>query len=66
MRRVGAGLTGGETLEVTVAGGTIELAIAPSEMHLEERDGVLVAVPEEPLPSLTTEAVRGVIESQRR
>lgn len=60
------GLVGGEALDVTVVDGRIELHVAPSDMHLEERDGVLVAVPEAPLPELTSETVRAAIESQRR
>ncbi len=60
------GLVGGEALDVTVADGRIEFSVAASDMHLEERDGVLVAVPEAPLPELTSAEVRAAIESQRR
>ena len=60
------GLVGGETLDVVVTDGRIELELAPTEMHLEEREGVLVAVPETPLPALTGDAVRAAIEAQRR
>jgi len=34
--------------------------------HLEERDGHTVIVPDEPVPTLTTEMVREEIERSRR
>ena len=44
----------------------VELAPAPTPVHLERRDGVLVAVPERELPPLTVEQVRATLEQTRR
>ena len=60
------GLIGGEVLDVRVMNGTLEISVAPTEMHLVEQDGVLVAVPDETLPQLTGEEVRRAIDAQRR
>ena len=64
--RVRLGLTGGETLEIRERNGLVELEPAPTPMTLVERDGVLVAVPEQPLPTLTDETVRETVERTRR
>ncbi len=60
------GLTGGQELEISTRDGRIEVDVAPVGMHLEERDGVVTAVPDEPLPQLTTRQVREVLERTRR
>jgi predicted RNA binding protein YcfA (HicA-like mRNA interferase family) len=36
------------------------------EMRLEHRDGLVVAVPAEPMPTLTAGQVREVLEQSRR
>ena len=59
-------LYGGQEVELVAVDGRIEIEVPPSAMHLEERDGHLVAVPEEPLPPLTTELVRATLERTRR
>lgn len=60
------GLTGGQELEISARDGRIEVEVAPVGMRLEERDGMLTAVPDEPLPPLTTSQVREVLERTRR
>jgi AbrB family looped-hinge helix DNA binding protein len=59
-------LYGGQELDVTAVDGRIEIEVPPTPMHLEERDGILVAVPERPMPTLTAEMVREVLEKVRR
>jgi len=60
------GLTGGQELEISARDGRIEVDVAAVGMTLEERDGMLTAVPDEPLPALTTSQVREVLERTRR
>jgi len=60
------GLVGGQELEIRARGGLIELDIPAVPIRLEERDGVVVAVPERELPSLTADEVRSVLERTRR
>ena len=59
-------LYGGQELELTAVDGRIEIEVPPSEIHLEERDGHLVAVPDRPIPPLTDEMVRETLEKIRR
>ena len=59
-------LYGGEELEVTAVDGRIEIDVPPTPMHLEERGGILVAVPDVPVPRLTAEMVRETLEKIRR
>ena len=60
------GLTGGQALEIREREGRIEIEAAPAPMALEERDGVMVAVPEVELPSLSDDLVRDTLEGTRR
>ena len=60
------GLTGGQELEISARDGRIEVDVAPVMMQLEEQDGIVTAVPAEPLPSLSTQLVREVLERTRR
>lgn len=60
------GLRGGEELDVSERDGRIEIEPIPVEMHVEERDGLHVIVPEVPLPVLTDEIVRDTLEKVRR
>lgn len=64
--RLRLGLTGGETIEIREHDGVVEIEPAPTPMELEERDGVLVAVPDRDLPALTDEMVRETLERSRR
>ncbi|MEO5704663.1 MAG: AbrB/MazE/SpoVT family DNA-binding domain-containing protein [Candidatus Limnocylindrales bacterium] len=59
-------LYGGQELEVTAVDGRIEMEIPQTPMHLEERGGILVAVPDVPVPPLTAEMVRETLEKVRR
>jgi AbrB family looped-hinge helix DNA binding protein len=60
------GLRGGEELEVSERDGRIEIEPVPVGMHIEERDGVHVMVPDGPMPTLTDEIVRDTLEKVRR
>ena len=60
------GLRGGERLDVRAVDGIIELEPAATPVRLEERNGRLVAVAEEPMPTLTAAAVRELMECLRR
>jgi len=64
--REAIGLSAGQAVEVTALDGRLEITVAPTAMHLESRDGHLVAVPEVELPELTAEAVRETLEQIRR
>ena len=64
--REAMGLGPGQQLELEVHDGRLEVAIAPSAMHLEGRGRRMVAVPEEELPTLTAELVRTTLEQTRR
>lgn len=59
-------LYGGQEIELTAVDGRIEIEVPATPMHLEERDGHLVAVPDRPLPPLTTVLVRETLERIRR
>lgn len=59
-------LYGGQEVEVTAIDGRIEIEVPLTPMHMEERDGILVAVPDRPLPPLTDEIVRATLEKVRR
>jgi AbrB family looped-hinge helix DNA binding protein len=59
-------LYGGQEVEVTAVDGRIEIEVPLTPMHMEERDGILVAVPDRPLPPLTDEIVRATLEKVRR
>jgi AbrB family looped-hinge helix DNA binding protein len=59
-------LYGGQEIELTAVDGRLEVEVPPTAAHLEERGGHLVAVPDRPLPPLTTELVRATLEKVRR
>lgn len=60
------GLRPGGAVSVELRDGRIEIEAAPMAVTLERRDGVLVAVPTEPVPPLTTEEVIRTIDQLRR
>jgi AbrB family looped-hinge helix DNA binding protein len=60
------GIDGPTELELTAVDGRIELTVPYIKAHLEERDGHTVIVPDEPIPPLTTELVREVLERVRK
>jgi AbrB family looped-hinge helix DNA binding protein len=59
-------LEGGTLLEIRLRDGKIELEPVSTPMRLERRGRRLVATSDEPLPRLSAEDVRAVVESQRR
>lgn len=64
--RVGLGLTGGAILEIRERDGLVEIEPMPTPMTLEEQGGVLVAVPDQALSTLTDETVRETLERSRK
>jgi AbrB family looped-hinge helix DNA binding protein len=60
------GLRPGQLLELEARDGRLEIEVAATPMRLEDRDGVVVAVPLEPLPPLTADQVRETLEQTRR
>lgn len=60
------GLMGGETLDIRERDGRIEIEPAATAMRLVEREGSPAAVPDEELPPLTDDVVRGTVERTRR
>lgn len=60
------GLGAGQEVEIVARDGRIEIAAPPVAMRLEARDGLAVAVPDQPLPTLTATEVREVLEQTRR
>lgn len=56
----------GQSLDVALVDGRISIDVTGVGMHLETRDGVPVAVPDEPVEPLTTETVRAAVERLRR
>ena len=60
------GLAPGQTLEITAADGRIEVVIAATPMTLKKRGRSVVAVPDVPVPPLTSELVRDTLERTRR
>ncbi len=64
--RARLGLTGGQAVEIRETSGRIEIEPAPTAAHLESNRSGLVAVPEEPIVSLTDEIVRDTLEKSRR
>lgn len=64
--REALGLYGGQEVELRATESGIEIEVPPTEVRLEERDGLVVAVPEVELPPLTQDLVRETIERMRR
>ncbi len=60
------GLAGGGEVEVQLCNGSVEISVPATPMRLEERDGVVVAVADRPMPPLTQEIVRETLERIRR
>jgi len=59
------GLQAGTELEIRAEDGKIELEVAYAPVRLEERDGLLVAVPDPRAPKMTNEMVNELIERDR-
>lgn len=60
------GLRAGQAVDVAVLDGRISIDVSGVGMHLEARDGIEVAVPEEPVEPLTADTVRATLEQLRR
>ena len=60
------GLTAGQALDIISRDGRLELVPAPTSMHLEDREGGVVAVPDDDLPPLSADQVRDTLEQVRR
>lgn len=59
-------LRAGQSLELRLGDGRLEIEVAPTEVRLMKRGKGVVAVPEAPLPPLTADAVRETLERIRR
>jgi AbrB family looped-hinge helix DNA binding protein len=60
------GLTPGQEIDIRVRGGKIiEIEPRTVPMHVEKRGRVAVIVPDEPIPVMTADEVRQVVERQR-
>lgn len=64
--RLSLGLTGGCRVVLRECDGHIEIEPTPMAIRLERSKGGLVAVPEEPVPTLTDAVVRETLEKTRR
>jgi AbrB family looped-hinge helix DNA binding protein len=60
------GLPDGGEVEIVEEDGRLVIAPSPVAKRIEQRDGVLLCVPEGDVPPLTADAVRQVLESTRR
>lgn len=60
------GFEPGQELDATIREGHLEISPLPAKIRLEEENGRLVAVPEQPMPPLDAETVRDVLENVRR
>lgn len=59
-------LEAGAEVELIEHQGWLEVAPVPTDMSLDEHDGVLVARVDRPMPVLTQQMVRDVVEGVRR
>jgi AbrB family looped-hinge helix DNA binding protein len=60
------GIRTGQKLELQVKDGRLEIEVVATPMRLERRGETVVAVPLEPLPTLTADQVRETLEQIRR
>lgn len=60
------GLKGDALLEIRLRDGRLEIEPAATPMRLVRRGRRLVAATDEPLPRLSADDIRAVVESQRR
>jgi AbrB family looped-hinge helix DNA binding protein len=64
--RAELGITGPAEVEVTSAGGHLELSVPDVPAHVEMRDGLAVIVPERAVPPVTASDVRTTLDDVRR
>jgi AbrB family looped-hinge helix DNA binding protein len=60
------GFKPGQQLELSAVDGRLEIEHPTTPMRLEKRRGRLVAVADKPMPELTSELVRDMLEQIRR
>jgi len=60
------GLRGGQELEIAYVDGRIEIDVPARDFEIRMRGRVPVLVSDEPMPPLTAEMVREVLEETRR
>lgn len=60
------GLVPGSSVEIAEHDGRVEISPPDAAVHLEEVEGVLVAVCDQDVPPLTDEVVRETMERTRR
>lgn len=60
------GFKPGQELELSAVDGRLEVEHPVTPMRLERRAGRLVAVTDQPMPTLTSELVRETLEQTRR
>lgn len=64
--REALGLTHGGRVDIVAEDGRIVISPQPVEKRMVELNGVVVCVPDEPLPQLDAAAVRDLLEATRR
>lgn len=64
--REALGLTHGGRVDIVAEDGRIVISPQPVDKQLVERNGVVVCVPDQPLPQLDASAVREMLEATRR
>jgi AbrB family looped-hinge helix DNA binding protein len=60
------GLRPGQVLDISAEDGRLEIGIAATPMALKRRGKGVVAVPDVPLPPLTSAQVREILDKTRR
>jgi AbrB family looped-hinge helix DNA binding protein len=60
------GIEAGQPLRAAVRDGRLEIEPEPIDAELVEVDGVMVIMPREPVPPLSRDDVRLIVESTRR
>jgi AbrB family looped-hinge helix DNA binding protein len=60
------GVTGPAELEITATDGRLEVTVPDVPARVEERDGLSVIVPDEPMTPMTVEETRAAIDRVRR
>lgn len=60
------GWKAGQSLEIRVSDGRLEIEVAPTQMRLTKRGKHVVAVPDAKLPTRTAQQVRDTLERVRR
>lgn len=59
-------LTAGQTIEIGYVDGRLEITVPPTPVHLVDSGSGMHALADRPMPTLSTEMVREVLEQTRR